>query len=144
MTACDTNILFPALEASHADHQAARAFLDSKLGDRTFALCELVLMEVYTLLRNPVLCAKPLSAKDAVRKIENLRHNPAWITFDYPGAGLMNDVWQHARTSASARRIYDIRLALTLRHFHINQFATANAKHFQGFGFSKVWNPLAA
>ena len=80
MTACDTNILFPALEASHADHQAARAFLESKVGDQTFGLCELVLMEVYTLLRNPVICAKPLSAKDAVRKIENLRQNPAWVS----------------------------------------------------------------
>lgn len=54
----------------------------------------------------------------------------------------MNQVWQHARTSDSARRIYDIRLALTLRHYSITRFATANEKHFAGFGFEKVWNPL--
>ena len=40
--------------------------------------------------------------------------------------------------------IYDIRLALTLRHYRVTHFATANAKHFQGFGFDKVWNPLAS
>jgi predicted nucleic acid-binding protein len=101
-------------------------------------------MEVYTLLRNPLICAKPLNAKTAVRKIENLRHNPAWLTLDYPGTGLMTQVWQHASTSASSRRIYDIRLALTLRHYRVTHFATANAKHFQNFGFDKVWNPLAS
>lgn len=142
MTVCDTNILFPALEASHANHAAARAFLESKVTDQSFALCELVLVEVYTLLRNAVVCAKPLTAEEAVRKIENLRQNPAWLTLDYPGPGLMNQVWQHARTSDSARRIYDIRLALTLRHYSITRFATANEKHFAGFGFEKVWNPL--
>jgi hypothetical protein len=55
----------------------------------------------------------------------------------------MNGLWQLARTSDSVRRIYDIRLALTLRHYSVTDFATANGKHFQGFGFSKVWNPLS-
>ena len=55
----------------------------------------------------------------------------------------MDAVWQHARTSDSVRRIYDdIRLALTLRHYNVTDFATANGKHFRGFGFSRVWNPL--
>ena len=55
----------------------------------------------------------------------------------------MDAVWQHARTSDSVRRIYDdIRLALTLRHYNVTDFATANEKHFRGFGFSRVWNPL--
>ena len=43
--ACDTNILFPALEASHPDHGAARAWLESMVGNESFALCELVLTE---------------------------------------------------------------------------------------------------
>jgi hypothetical protein len=55
---------------------------------------------------------------------------------------MMEEVWKHARTSDSVRRIYDIRLALTLRHYQVTNFATANEKHFQGFGFSRVWNPL--
>ena len=109
--------------------------------DRDFALCELVLVEVYTLLRNPVVCTTPLGTEEAVRKIDNLRRNPAWLVLDYPGPGLMDAVWQHARSSESVRRIYDIRLALTLRHYNVTDFATANEKHFQGFGFSKVWDP---
>lgn len=143
MIACDTNILFPALEASHADHAAARAWLESKVDDESFVLCELVLTEVYTLLRNPVICRQPLSASAAVGVIDNLRSNPAWFVLDYPGAGLMDAVWAAARKAESARRIYDIRLALTLRHHGVRRFATVNHRDFKGLGFEKVWNPIA-
>ena len=70
MIACDTHVLFPALEASHPSHGPARAWLESMVEVGEFALCELVLMEVYTLLRNPVVCARPLNASEAVRKIK--------------------------------------------------------------------------
>ena len=143
MIACDTNILFPALEASHPDHRKARAWLESMVGNESFALCELVLTEVYTLLRNAAICAKPLSAAAAVTLIENLRGNPAWLVLDHPGPGLMDKVWEVARQTESARRIYDIRLALTLRHAGVRSFATANIRDFRSFGFEKVWNPIA-
>ena len=143
LIACDTNILFPALEASHPDHGAARAWLESMVGNESFALCELVLTEVYTLLRNAAICAKPLSAAAAVALIENLRGNPAWLLLDHPGPGLMDKVWGVARQTESARRIYDIRLALTLRHAGVRSFATADIRDFRSYGFEKVWNPLA-
>jgi len=142
MLACDTNILFPAIESSHARHVAARAWLESRIEDDAFVLCELVLIETYTLLRNPLICSKPLSAAAAVAKIDNLRSNPAWLVLDYPGPGLMEKVWDAARASDSPRRIYDIRLGLTLRHYGVKQFATANTKDFRGLGFEKVWDPL--
>ena len=143
MLACDTNILFPALEASHAKHAAARAWLESRIEDNSFVLCELVLVETYTLLRNSLICSKPLSAAAAVDKIDNLRSNPCWLVLDYPGPGLMQSVWAAARDMDSPRRIYDIRLGLTLRHYGVQRFATANTKDFRGMGFEKVWNPLA-
>ena len=40
------------------------------------------------------------------------------------------------------RRIIDARLALTLRHHEATEFATSNPRDFQGFGFTRVWNPL--
>lgn len=143
MLSCDTNVLFPALEASHPHHARARSWLESQAGNRDFALCELVLTEVYTLLRNPVLCEKPLAAKAAVATIDNLRRNPAWLVLDYPGDGLMDRVWDAVRGIESPRRIYDVRLALTLRHHGVNHFATANQRDFRGFGFDEVSNPLA-
>jgi toxin-antitoxin system PIN domain toxin len=142
MTSCDTNILFPALEASHSRHTPARAFLEAQANNSEFALCELVLMEVYVLLRNPLLVARPLDAATAVRKIDNLRRNPNWALLDYPG-GLMDEIWNAAARSAAFRRIFDIRLAVTLRHHGVREFATANVKDFETFGFERVWNPLA-
>lgn len=142
MLACDTNVLFPAIEASHPQHAIARTWLESQIHNEMFALCELVLVETYTLLRNPLICSKPLSSAAAVDKIANLRSNPAWLILDYPGPGLMEKVWVSARASESARRIYDIRLGLTLRHYGVKRFATANAKDFKGLGFERVWNPL--
>ena len=57
----------------------------------------------------------------------------------------MDDVWQRAGSPEFTRRnIIDTRLALTLRHHGVTEFATAYTKHFDGFGFSRVWNPAAA
>ncbi|MFM8635837.1 MAG: hypothetical protein ACKOEX_13695 [Planctomycetia bacterium] len=75
-------------------------------------------------------------------KIDNLRRNPARMVLDYPGPGLMEKVSTIARSSDSARRIYDVRLGLTLRHYEVKRFATTNGKDFRGLGFEKVWNPL--
>lgn len=36
----------------------------------------------------------------------------------------------------------DTRLALTLLHHGVTEFATVNVQDFKGFGFSRVWNPL--
>jgi toxin-antitoxin system PIN domain toxin len=142
MTACDTNILFPALEASHVNHVAARTYLNSQADNPVFVICELTLLEVYLLVRNPKVSRKPLDAPKAVAIIQTLRSNPHWRLVDYPGT-IMNDVWRvAARPGIAIRRIVDTRLALTLRHHGVTHFATANEKDFAGFGFERVWNPL--
>lgn len=64
MIAFDTNILFPSLEPSHANHARARDFLHQLKGKEA-ALCELVLMETYLLVRNSIVCARPLDGPEA-------------------------------------------------------------------------------
>ena len=49
---------------------------------------------------------------------------------------------QAATPGIARRRIYDTRTALCLRSFGITEFATANVKDFDGFGFKDVWNPI--
>ena len=59
--------------------------------------------------------------------------------------GVSSSLWRWAHgTRSGFRRIIDARLALTLRHHGVTDFATANAnaKDFAGFGFERVWNPL--
>jgi len=38
----------------------------------------------------------------------------------------------------------DARTAISLQLHGVTEFATANVKDFQAFGFSRVWNPLVA
>jgi hypothetical protein len=58
-------------------------------------------------------------------------------------APIMDAVWALAGGKNFAhRRIFDARLALTLRHNGVTHLATSNVKDFQGWGFEKVWNPL--
>lgn len=145
MTSCDTNILFVALESSRPGHEQARAFLESRRNEPDFALCELVLVELYVLLRNPVVARRPLGAGEAAAIVQALRSNSRWDILDYPGpaAGIMNSVWARAEEPGFARRrIFDVRLAFTLHHHGVTSFATANEKDFEGFGFERVWNPL--
>ncbi|MFM9194935.1 MAG: VapC toxin family PIN domain ribonuclease, partial [Planctomycetia bacterium] len=59
-------------------------------------------------------------------------------------APVMDEVWDHATKSGFAfRRIIDLRLARTLIHHGVTEFATANVKDFAKLGLERVWNPLA-
>ncbi|CKQ72054.1 Conserved protein of uncharacterised function%2C win PIN domain [Mycobacterium tuberculosis] len=42
------------------------------------------------------------------------------------------------------RRLFDARLALTLRHHGVDEFATRNINGFTDFGFSRVWDPITS
>lgn len=144
MISADTNLFFAWLNQAHPAHGRAAAWFAEKNATRDFAVCELVLVELYGLFRNPVILLEPLSAKDAAATIQQLRIHPHWNLIDYPG-GLMEEVWRLAASGDFARRrIYDARLARTLRHHGVTEFATANIKDFEGFGFSKVWNPAGS
>lgn len=146
MTSCDTNILFAALDSNSSRHSAAIQFLNGMRESEQFGLCELVLVELYGLLQNPTVSKCSLSATEAARIIQQFRSHPRWLVLDYPGpkAGIMNRLWElAAKTDFPYRKIYDTRLALALRHHGITEFATCNIRDFQGFGFARVWNPLA-
>ena len=110
---------------------------------RDFRICELALAELYGLLRNPVVMQKAVSPREAAEAIGMLRSRPAWPVLDYPG-GLMDEVWRRASEPQFPRTgVFDARLALTLRHYGVTHFATRNVKHFQDYGFEKVYDPTA-
>ena len=145
MISCDTNILFAALNADSSFHAEALGFLESHADNSSFCICEQVLMEFYVLLRNPSVSKPVLSPADAVKVVYQYRNHPVWKRIDFPGndVRLMDQIWRMASAKDFAyRRIFDARLALTLRHHGVREFATRNAKDFQGFGFQKVWDPL--
>ena len=94
-------------------------------------------------LRNATVFVKPYSAKESAAYCQALKQNPIWRCVDYDNA-VSTKLWHWAATTkAGFRRIIDARLGLTLRHHGVTEFATANTKDFQEFGFQRVWNPLS-
>jgi len=105
------------------------------------AICELVLVVLYLKLRNEKIFSRPLNAEKAAAVCQSYRKNRAWVMIE--SAPVMDEVWRQAAVGKFAfRRIIDLRLALTLRHHGVTEFATANERDFQTVGFNRVWNPL--
>jgi toxin-antitoxin system PIN domain toxin len=146
MLSLDTNLLFYAFAADRPEHAAALAWITPLHASVEVVLSEFVLVEFYRLLRNPAVSSQPKSAAAAAEIIQAYRAHPAWriLGFTRDSLALHDELWSHAAAPQFAyRRIYDARLALTLRHHGVTEFATANVKDFEGFGFTRVWNPLA-
>lgn len=142
MISVDTNILLYAQNADCPEHGSARAFLEGIAGSQDVAICELVLVELYLLLRNPAVLSQPLGPAEAAAMCRGYRDNPHWRLVE--SAPVMGAVWGAAGGAGFARRrIIDLRLALTLQHHGVTELATANVRDFEGLGFARVWNPVA-
>jgi uncharacterized protein len=146
LATADTNLFIHAADPDSPHHAQARAFfsaVSTQQDGEEFVLCELVLIDLYMQLRNAAVFVKPYSAAESAAYCLALKQNPQWRCVDYDHA-VSTKLWHWASTTkAGFRRIIDARLGLTLRHHGVTQFATANTKDFQEFGFQRVWNPLA-
>ena len=141
MLSMDTNILLYAQNSDCSENARALDFLSGLKMRSDVVICELVLVELYALLRNPAIFARPMGARDAAALCQHYRQNPNWRLVE--NASIMDDVWKSAeRASFPRRRIFDARIGFTLRHHGVTEFATANTKDFEGMGFLRVWNPL--
>jgi len=146
MLAIDTNILLPAVETSNPDHARAAEFLRQFQSEPEVAISELVLIELYGLLRNPQVLAKPAAARDAAMICQKFRSHPRWQLVGLPPDGRLfhDELWHRLEDAATPRRrIFDLRLGLSLLRQGVTRFATVNVKDFQDVGFDGVWNPLA-
>lgn len=145
MICVDTNILLSSILETHPQHQTATAFLLSIDDRQDVAMSEFVLMELYVLLRNPAIFNIPLPAGEAVSTCMRFREHPKWriLGFSQDSRELHDELWSRAgETTWPRRRIYDLRMALTMIHQGVTEFATANVKDFHDAGFRRVWNPL--
>jgi len=140
MISADTNLFLYAANPDSPFQTAAKTFLEKQLEE--FVTCELVLIEIYMLLRNPAVLSSPLSSELSANFCNNLRAHPKWQHVDYEPS-VSPQLWNWAKqTSAGFRKIIDARLAFTLLEHGVTEFATVNVKDFKEFGFQKVWNPL--
>lgn len=142
MISIDTNVLLYAHNRDCAEHAEAVRFLSDCAGRKDVAICELVLMELYQLLRNPAVLARPLGAADAAGVCQGFRSNPRWALIE--NAPVMDQVWSvAAKPEISRRAVFDARIGLTLIHHGVTGFATRNVADFEGLGFDEVWDPIA-
>jgi toxin-antitoxin system PIN domain toxin len=139
----DTNLLLYSLNRDCPEHEAARTFVESCVDRRDVAIAELVLIELYVLLRNPAVVRRPLEAAPAAALCQTFRRHPRWALVDT--AAVMDRVWvAAARPGAARRHVFDARLAHTLLDNGVTELATRNTRDFEGFGFARVFNPLQA
>lgn len=145
MISLDTNILLAAVESGNAAHGRAAAFVQSLDGRDDVAISEFILFELYGLLRNPAVLAKPLAASAAVDICLAFRQHPRWQIIGFPtdSRAFHDTLWPKLREKNFARRrACDWRAALSMLRQGVTEFATVNVKDFEGLGFLRVWNPL--
>lgn len=142
MISIDTNVLLYSLNRDCPEHAAAREFVEGCAGRADVAIAELVLVELYVLLRNPAVVRRPLGASRAAALCQAFRRHPRWALVDT--TEVMDRVWAAAARDGVARRhVFDARLAHTLLDHGVTELATRNTKDFAGFGFEHVFDPLA-
>ena len=145
MISIDTNILFLAMEERNPNHSKALEFLTSLEDRDDVVISEFILLELYVLLRNPAVSAKPMEPRAAVGMCEPFRNHPRWQVIGFPPdtRRFHDEMWPMLKKKDFARRhAYDWRTALSLLRQGVTEFATVNEKDFRGFGFKRVWNPL--
>ena len=143
MISIDTNILLYGLNRDCPEYAAARTFLEDCAGRADVAIAELVLVELYVLLRNPAVVRQPLEAGAAAELCQAFRRHPRWAIVD--SAGVMDRVWTAAARPGVARRhVFDARLAHTLRDHGVTELATRNTRDFECFGFTRVFDPVGS
>ena len=145
MLSIDSNLLLHAFNEDSPSHKPAYAWLTSLHRNENVAISEFFLAELYGLLRNRAVLKHPLTAEEAADVIQAYRRHPRWRLIGFPveSRPLHDALWQKARAKDFAfRRLYDARSALTLIAQGVKEFATANVKDFEDFGFRRVWNPL--
>ncbi len=141
----DSNILLPAIENQNPLHGRASEFVGEMHRRNDVVVSELMLVELYGLLRNPTVLPRQMSPAEAVAAIESFRNHPRWQVVSLPAGtrGLHDDLSVRlAERDFARRRVYDLRLALSLVQQGVAEFATANLRDFQDVGFRRVWNPL--
>lgn len=144
-SAVDTNLLLYAHNSSVSQHAAARDFVESRVlavGDEEFVVCHQTLCELFAALTNSILLPNPLTTEQAWDVCRIYLDHPLIQKISYEPAilkvieSLLRDGPQRGK------RLFDLKLAATLRYHRVRRFYTCNPKHFAGYDFLEVVNPL--
>ncbi len=146
MNSVDTNVLLHALDEEAAGHKRAYAIYDRLMKERdSWVLADQTLFELYRALRNPAVCAEPLSAARAIEQIEFLRSGGAALHCGYEAKLWPNVVRLLLKCpDRGGLLVFDAILAATLHAHGVTCLYTRNVRDFESFGFFEVIDPLEA
>ena len=99
MIAFDTNLAVYALNTSTPQHAGARKFIESLANRDDVIVCEMMLVELYMILRNPKIFSKPMKSAMAVEYCNRFRDNQKWHIVEY--APVMSQVWELAAENSA-------------------------------------------
>jgi predicted nucleic acid-binding protein len=144
MQSLDTNILLAAMERSNRYHAKAYPLYEALMNEPDgWILADQTLFELYRLLRNPAVVARPMSGRDAVDQIEFLRNRTrarhcAFESKDFPRVlAILRKLPQRLGIL-----VFDAVLAVTLNSNGVTRFFTRNKVDFEAFDIFEVEDPL--
>ena len=144
-SAVDADLLVYAHNASVSQHAGARAFVETTMlgdGDEEFVMVHQTLFELYSALSSALILPKPLTGLEAWGVCRIYLEHPRLQTVAYapPVIEIIEALLkQHPHRG---KRFFDLVLAATLKYHGITKIYTHNTKHFRGYEFLKVENPL--
>jgi predicted nucleic acid-binding protein len=139
----DTNILVYALNEEACESQSALCLVNQALEQADqWIIADQTYFELYAVLRNPKIWAKPMSGTEALKRIDFFRNSSGFLRCAYHP-----DQWESISKALRgknfpARRLFDVVLAKTLIASGVTHFHTRNVKDFEQLGFRKVINPI--
>lgn len=143
MKSLDTNILVYALNEEAEEFPVASNFVEEALSQADqWIIADQTYFELYAVLRNSRIWAKPMSGVEALKRIEFFRNVSGFLRCAY-----QPDQWGLIAKplrgkNVPARRIFDIVLANTLVANGVTHFYTRNVKDFESLGLKQVINPI--
>lgn len=143
MNSIDTNILFYALNTDCPESEPAFEIIEKGLKDpENWIISDQVYMELYKLIQNPSVLEHPLSRKEAFDIIHYYRNESGWLCCSYDVRYWQDMVPYLQSTDYSSAKIFDLRLAATLKNNDVKKLYTRNTKDFSLFPWLEAVDPL--
>lgn len=143
MNSLDTNILLYGTNQDCAEFESANRVINQALqSPEEWIIADQVYFELYRLLGNKTVLEKPATPSKAFSIVSFFRNSSGWLHCCYE-TSFWNEVEKWLSAEAfSARNVFDLKLAVTLKKNSITTFYTRNVKDFKYLDYFRVINPI--
>lgn len=143
MLLLDTNVLVYAHDSASRNNRRARRVLKSVLkGKLEAGISYQSLIELYTVLINPLKLERPCTPQEAAELCELYFKSKNLVKFLPTPKSYKDAVELAERTKATEAKIFDCLLAATAKENGADVICTKNTEDFEGFKFIKAVDPF--